>query len=82
MSNKVELKEATGIDTSTLASNTDLVGLKTKVYDLDMDKLKTVSADLSNLSNLVDKDVVKKLCMINWLLKSMLLILIYHVQMD
>ena len=82
MSNKVELKEATGIDTSTLASNADLVGLKTKVYDLDMDKLKTVSADLSNLSNLVDKDVVKKLCMINWLLKSMLLILIYHVQMD
>ena len=82
MSNKVELKEATGIDASTLASNTDLVGLKTKVYDLDMDKLKTVSADLSNLSNLVDKDVVKKLCMINWLLKSMLLILIYHVQMD
>ena len=82
MSNKVELKEATGIDTSTLASNTDLVSLKTKVYDLDMDKLKTVSTDLSNLSNLVDKDVVKKLCMINWLLKSMLLILIYHVQMD
>ena len=82
MSNKVELKEATGIDTSTLASNTDLVGLKTKVYDLDMDKLKTVSTDLSNLSNLVDKDVVKKLCMVNWLLKSMLLILIYHVQMD
>ena len=34
--------------------------LKTKVENVDVDKLKTAPADLSKLSNLVDHDVVKK----------------------
>ena len=33
--------------------------LKTKVDNLDVDKLKIVPADLSKLSNVVDKNVVK-----------------------
>ena len=37
-----------------------LARLKTKVDNLDVDKLKTVSADLSNLSNIVENCVVKK----------------------
>ena len=36
-----------------------LVRLKTKVDDLDVDKLETFSIDLSKLSNVVDRDVVK-----------------------
>ena len=44
---KVDLKGATGIDTSLVASKTDLVSLKTKVGNLDVYKLKTVPADLS-----------------------------------
>ena len=43
-----------------LASETDLAGLKTKVGNLDVCKLKTVSARLSKLSNVVDDDVVTK----------------------
>ena len=44
---KSNLKGAIGIDTCRLASKTDLAILKTKVDNLDIDKLKTVSADLS-----------------------------------
>lgn len=43
-----------------LSSKTDLASCKTKVEDLD--KLKTASADLSLLGNVVDSDVVKKNC--------------------
>ena len=57
---KVHHKGATDIDTSTLASKTDLTSLKTKVNNLNVDKLKTASADLSKLSNVVENDVVKK----------------------
>ena len=32
---------------------------------IDVDKLKTVPTNLSKLSNFVNKDVVKRLCMIN-----------------
>ena len=71
---KADLKRATDYYTSTLASKTDLASLKTKIDDLALDKLKTVPADLSNLSN-VENDGVKKKCLINWLPKSVLLIL-------
>ena len=57
---KAALKGATGIDTSMLASKTDLTCLKTKLDILGIDKLKIVPADLSKLSNAVDNDVVKK----------------------
>ena len=55
---EAELKRTAGIDTSILASKTDLASLKTKVDNRDVDKLKTVPADLSKLSNVVDSDVV------------------------
>ena len=57
---KGNLKGARDTDTFTLAPKTDLTGLKTKLDNLDVDKLKTVSADLSKLSNVADIDVVKK----------------------
>ena len=57
---KVDLKGEAGIDTSTLPSKADSASLKTKVDNLDVDKLTTVPAELSNLSNIVDNDVVKK----------------------
>lgn len=63
-----------GIDTTMLASKTGLGSLKTKVDNLGVGKLKTASADLKKLSIVVDNDV-KKLCMLNWLSQSVLLIL-------
>ena len=47
---KVNLKGARSIDTSTLASKRELDSLKTKVDNLNVDKLKTVPADQSKLS--------------------------------
>ena len=46
---KASLKGTTGIDTSALGSKADLASLKTKNGDLDVDKLKTVHADLNKL---------------------------------
>ena len=43
-----------------LASKTDLTSLKSKVDNLNVDKLRTIPAYFSKLSNLVDNDVVKK----------------------
>ena len=57
----VDLKWVTDVDTSKLY----LRRLKAKIVKVNIDKLKTVSADLSKLSNLVDNDVNKKLYMIN-----------------
>ena len=48
---KPDPKEATGSNTSTLASKTYLVSIKIKVDNLGIDKLRTVPADLSKLSN-------------------------------
>ena len=71
---KDDLKRATGIDTSTLASKKDLASLNTKVDNLDVNKVKTVPAALSKISNVVDNDVIKKkLFMINRFSKPMLL---------
>ena len=49
-----------GIDGSTLAPKTDLAGFKYKVDKLDVDKFRTVPADLNKQSNVVDNDVVQK----------------------
>ena len=57
---KANMKRATSIDTSTLASKTELTGLKTKVDNLGVYKLMSVSVDLSKISNDVDQDFVKK----------------------
>ena len=40
-------------------SPTSLNNLKTKVDDLDVDKLKTVPVDLKKLGKIVDNEVVK-----------------------
>ena len=55
---KADLKGATGIDTFILVSKTDLADLKTMADKLDVNKLKTVSDDVSKLRNAADNDVV------------------------
>ena len=57
---KTDLKNAAGIGTSKLALKSNLANLKAEIDDIDVDKLKTVSVDLSKLSNVVNNDVVKK----------------------
>ena len=52
---KTDLKNATGIDTSNLAAKSDLVSLKAGFDKLDIDKLKSVPNNLSNLKSKVDK---------------------------
>ena len=66
---KTNLKNVTHVDTSSFALKRNLANLKTEVDKLDIDKLVPVPADLSKLSDVVKNDVVKKLCMINWLQK-------------
>ena len=52
---------ATDTDLSTLVSKKDLASLKTKVDDLDANKVKTVPNNLSKLiSNVVENDAIKK----------------------
>ena len=48
------LKRVSGVDTSNLAAKSDLVSLKADIDKTDLEKLKTVPADLSNLSNVLD----------------------------
>ena len=67
---KANLKRVTGVDTSNLASKSDLASLKVEV-----DKLITVPADFSKLSNVVDNDVFKILNMINWSHKLIIMML-------
>ena len=57
---KAYLKGTKGVDTSNLAAKSDLAGLKAEIDKIDVDKLKTVPVDLSNLRNVVNNDVVKK----------------------
>ena len=66
---KTDLKNVTHVDTSRFALKTILANLKTEVDKLDIGKLAPVPVDLSKLSDVVKNDVVKKLCMINWLQK-------------
>ena len=62
---KADLKGGTGVDTSNLAAKIDLASLEVEVDKIDIDKLKTVTIDLSKLSIVVNNDAVKKLCLIN-----------------
>ena len=57
---KTDLKGATGMDASNSAPKSDLGSIKAEVDKIDIDKLKTVPVDLSELSKVVDNDVVKK----------------------
>ena len=58
---KADLKNATGVDTSTFAKKVDLASLKSKVDKLDIDKMKYVPNNFSNLKSNVDKIGVDKL---------------------
>ena len=57
---KDDVKNITHVDVSSYATKTNLASLKAEVDKIDTDKLKTVPADLSKLSNVVRNDVVKK----------------------
>ena len=56
---KAGLDGATGIDTYTLVSRAELASLKTKVDDLNLEKIRTFPADFSKLSNIVRSGVVR-----------------------
>ena len=66
---KLDLTNATVVDTSKLAAKSDLASLKVEVDKIDADKLKTVPINLSKLSNVVKSDVFKKQFMIKKLQK-------------
>ena len=57
---KTDLKNVTHVDTSSFELKTNLANLKTEVDKLDIDKLVSVSTNLSKLSNAVKNDIVKK----------------------
>ena len=58
---KIDLKNATGVDTSKFAKKVDLANLKSNLDTLDIDKLENVPTNLSNLKSKVDKLDVDKL---------------------
>ena len=60
---KDDLRNATAIDTSKLATKSDLVSLKAERDKLDIEKFVPVPVDLSELRDVV-KHVVKMLSMI------------------
>ena len=55
---------------------------KTKAGNLDVEKLQTVSSDLSKVCNVVYNNAVIKMCVIKWLKKSILLKLRYQILVD
>ena len=58
---KTDSKNATGSDTSKLSSKSGLVSLKAEVDKLDIEKLVAAAVDLSKLSDVIKKDVDKKI---------------------
>ena len=52
-----DLKGVTGVDTPKLAMKSELAGLKVQPDKLDVDKMKNIPTDLSNV---ISNDVVKK----------------------
>ena len=54
---KTDLKNPTETDTSNLAAKSDLTDLKAEIGKIDAGKLKTVSLDLSRLSNLINNEI-------------------------
>ena len=52
--------KATGSDTPNLAAKSYLARIKAEIDKINVDKSKTVPVDLSNLSNVVNNEVVKK----------------------
>ena len=52
---KADLKNVTGVHTSSFAKITDIANLKSDVDKLDIDELKNVPSNLNNLKSKVDK---------------------------
>ena len=59
---KTDLKNVTDIDTSSFVLKTNLASLKTEIDKLEIDKLASVSVDLSKLNHVVKNGVNKKNC--------------------
>ena len=57
---KADIKNISHVDTSSFALKTNLANLKHEVDKLDIDKLVPVPTDLSKLSDVAKKAVVKK----------------------
>ena len=57
---KTDIKNISHVDTSSFTLKTNLANLKTEVDKLNIDKLVSIPFDLTNLSNAVKNDVVKK----------------------
>ena len=55
-----DFKNATDIETLDFAKKADLASLKSDIDELDIGKLETSCANLSKLSNVVEKEDVKK----------------------
>ena len=66
---KTDIQNIIHIDTSSFALKLNLHSLKTEVDKLHTDKLAPASVDLRKLSDVVKDEVVKKIYMINYLLK-------------
>ena len=56
------MKNVTHVNSSSFALKTNVASLKTEVDELEIDKLAPVYIDLSKLSDVVENDVIKKLC--------------------
>ena len=57
---KTDLKNVTHVDVSSFASKTNLASLKTELDKINVEKLKTVPADLAKLINKVANDLVEE----------------------
>ena len=57
---KADVKNILNVDTSSFALKANLVNWKTEVDKLEIDQLVPVPTDLSKLSNVVKKDIIKK----------------------
>ena len=66
---KADIKNISHVDISNFALKTNLANLKTEVNKLDIDKLVSVPVDLSKLSDVVKVMLLKRMYMINYLLK-------------
>ena len=73
---KADIKNISHVDTSHFALKSNLISLRTEVDKLNIDKLVPVPVDLSKLSDEVKIYAVKKTVMTNYLLNSIVLILV------
>ena len=60
MKQKADIKNISHVNTSRFALKTNLTNLKTEVDKLDIDTLVSIPVDISELSDVVKNNVVKK----------------------